>query len=299
MCLVQLSFTVSSAEAEDMAALLEQAGASAVTFQPASNDLLVADTGAGLWRHTELTALLDGPASVDAALLRIAQGVAPDPLPAYRLSPLEAKDWIDECRAFFPPLRFGGRLSVHASWCAAPVADDSAIIIDPGLAFGTGHHATTSLCLEWIAARAPLADATVIDYGCGSGILAIAAAKLGARQVWAVDSDATAREVARANLQTNGVQKQVSVKSPTDLGEAVADVLIANILLQPLVDLAPRFASLVVPGGQAVLSGILSGQLDPCVAAYRPWFEIGAVERLEEWALVPASRLTGSITPVR
>jgi ribosomal protein L11 methyltransferase len=166
------------------------------------------------------------------------------------------------------------------------------IELDPGLAFGTGTHPTTALCLEWLDGH-ELGGRDVVDYGCGSGILAIAAARLGASRVRAVDIDPQALIATRENALRNGVAGQVDITTDAQLETGSADVLLANILAGPLVDLAQRFAAALRPGGLLALSGLLAEQADAVTAAYRPWFHIETITTRDGWVLLGGRRRTG------
>jgi ribosomal protein L11 methyltransferase len=172
---------------------------------------------------------------------------------------------------------------------AAGEPDAVRIELDPGLAFGTGTHPTTALCLEWLDAQ-PVEGRRVVDYGCGSGILAIAAARLGAARVRAMDIDPQALIATRDNAGRNGVIAALDITGDPELSPASADLLLANILAGPLVELAPRFARAVRPGGLIAVSGLLADQAAAVTAAYRPWFDIGTTATREGWALVAGRR---------
>ena len=163
------------------------------------------------------------------------------------------------------------------------------ITLDPGLAFGTGTHPTTALCLEWLDAN-DVRGKRVIDYGCGSGILAIAALKLGAREVYAVDIDPQALLATQANATINAVQDRLRVGAVSELKGIQADVLLANILAEPLKELAPTFGELVAPSGQIVLSGVLVLQAQEVAARYTPWFDIAPATFREDWARIDGAR---------
>ena len=164
------------------------------------------------------------------------------------------------------------------------------IQLDPGLAFGTGSHPTTALCLAWLGSG-DFIYRRVIDYGCGSGVLAIAAIKLGAQQAVAVDIDAQALTACKSNMRVNGIgSEQIQVVPPKELETFAADLLIANILAGPLVDLAPRFAELVKSGGRILLSGILDTQLETLLLAYQPYFSFDPASHRDEWVCVSGSR---------
>jgi ribosomal protein L11 methyltransferase len=191
----------------------------------------------------------------------------------------------------FHPMRFGARLWICPSWQAPPAPDAVNILLDPGLAFGTGTHPTTALCLEWVDQHGADYD-EVIDYGCGSGILALAAAKLGARHVWAVDNDPQALLATRANAANNGVAHLIDAVTPQALPALRTQLLLANILAQPLIDLADRFSAYVSPGGYIVLSGILTQQAASVAAAYQKHFEMAPWVGKDEWIrLVGKKRL--------
>jgi len=161
--------------------------------------------------------------------------------------------------------------------------------LDPGLAFGTGTHATTAMCLEWLDAHPP-AGLSVIDYGCGSGILAVAALKLGAGSVVAVDIDPQALQATRENALRNGIVTGMTVTSPGQLAAGPVDVVLANILANPLIQHAARLAGLVRPGGDIVLTGILAEQAREVQAAYSDWFDFAPAVRREEWTLLAGIR---------
>ena len=190
----------------------------------------------------------------------------------------------------FHPMRFGERLWIVPSWHAAPEPDAVNLLLDPGLAFGTGTHPTTSLCLQWLDAQ-QLQGKTLIDFGCGSGILAIAGLLLGAEHAVGTDIDIQALEASRDNAQRNQVaDDRFDLYLPEQMPDTPADVLVANILAGPLVSLAPRLASLVKPGGLLALSGILAEQTDEILQAYRDDFELDPVANQEGWIRVSGRR---------
>lgn len=247
---------------------------------------------APVWQASILTATF--AAETDPDSLRLQLGAA---LPAHlagtlRFDKLEDRDWEQSYRQHFKPLQCAPRLWVVPSWCEAPDPDAINIRLDPGLAFGTGGHATTYLCLAWLAA-ADLRDCSIIDYGCGSGILAIAACRLGASSARAVDIDPQALDACRANLEVNEIDRQrVQVSLPAAMLAQPADLLVANILAGPLLELAPEFARLVVSGGRILLSGILKTQLEEIQLAYRPYFELDPAETREDWVCLSGKRNT-------
>jgi ribosomal protein L11 methyltransferase len=238
------------------------------------------------WPHNRLTALFARDADVKAIMSDLASpsGVVPD----YRLSAVADRDWVRATQQQFAPIAISERLWIVPSWCEPPRPDAINLIVDPGLAFGTGSHPTTRLCLRWLDAHIRGGE-TVLDYGCGSGILAIAAAKLGAKQIAGVDIDEQAILASRENARRNGVAGRFQAAAAAL--ESQADILVANILANPLRVLAPALAQYVRPGGAIVLSGILVEQADDVIAAYRSWFNIAIWHHDEGWAALAGKRL--------
>lgn len=264
MSWTRLRLAAKPGEAWELGEELERRGALAVSVQPGDENeaLFEPEPGATpLWVTAIVEALFAARAEAESAAAVLG------PMYTYTLEVCTERDWIAAGRAGFAPRRYGERLWVVPDWCTPPEPGAVNVMITPGLAFGTGEHPSTWLCLEWLAA-APLAGATVIDYGTGSGILAVAAAKLGAARVFAVDNDAQALDAARTNAARNGVA--VTVSAPDALAVRGADVLVANILARPLVALAGEFCGRVRSGGRIVLAGITDGQADSVAAAYVP-----------------------------
>ncbi|HWU68708.1 MAG TPA: 50S ribosomal protein L11 methyltransferase, partial [Stenotrophobium sp.] len=203
---------------------------------------------------------------------------------------VEDQDWVRVWLKHWRPLKFGERLWVAPHEKIGEIEDPQAVILelDPGLAFGTGTHPTTALCLDWLA-RQDLAGKTVLDYGCGSGILAIAALKLGAARAVCVDIDPQALTATRDNARINGVAAQVGTLLPDRFVPFPADIVIANILARPLIDLAPLLASSIRSGGRIVLAGLLERQQDEVRAAYAPWFTFEPDQVREGWTRLAAS----------
>ena len=177
---------------------------------------------------------------------------------------------------------FAGRLGICPEWCDLPQGDLTYVMLKPGLAFGTGSHETTSACLQWLVKR-DLQGKSVIDYGCGSGILALAAAKLGAAKIYAVDIDPQALQTTKLNAELNEISNRLIIAHPDNIDLPVVDILLANLLLEPLRDLAMRFAGLVRTTGDLVLSGLLAPQTEPCLAAYQDWFNMDPPIYRQEW----------------
>ena len=217
-------------------------------------------------------------------------GAAPHELPPHELEKIEDQDWERSWMDNFHPMRFGERLWIVPSWHAAPEPDAVNLLLDPGLAFGTGTHPTTSLCLQWLDAQ-QLQGKTLIDFGCGSGILAIAGLLLGAEHAVGTDIDIQALEASRDNAQRNQVaDDRFDLYLPEQMPDTPADVLVANILAGPLVSLAPQLASLVKPGGLLALSGILAEQTEEILQAYQGDFELDPVAEQDGWIRVSGKR---------
>lgn len=231
---------------------------------------------------TALLALDRPPAAVVAAAAAHC-GLAP--APAFSLAHVADGDWVRRTQAQFAPLDLR-RLWIGASWHAAP-AGKTIVRLDPGLAFGTGSHPSTRLMLDFIEAHVKGGE-RVLDYGCGSGILAIAAAKLGARSVDAVDLDTQAVEATRENAARNGVG--VRALSPDELPPGTYDLVLSNILAQPLIVLAPLLASRIAAGGRLALAGLLGGQADEVAAAYSDGVDLRVEGRVEDWVLLAGRR---------
>ena len=295
----EIVFEVPREQVEAWSEALLEAGALAVQADDADADSadeqpLFGEPGhepASLaWRRTRLAALVDD--ATDApALLACAAAEAGCPLPASAaLRAVADQDWVRATQAQFEPIPVGKRLLIVPSWHLddTPAPGRIAIEMDPGLAFGTGSHPTTRLCLEWLDAHlAP--GARVIDYGCGSGILAIAAARLGAQETVAIDIDPQALAATRDNAQRNRVAVQVRAAGAAE-PLAPAGVVLANILSNPLKLLAPMLASLVAPGGALVLCGVLERQADEVAACYAPHLPVAPVAVREGWVCLAGVR---------
>ena len=268
---------------------LVELGAVSVTLEDAADDPVLepAPGETPLWPTVRLQALFDGDADASAIAGTISRLFPRVPTP--RLERVEDRAWEREWLRDFRPMRFGRRLWVCPGGQAAGDADAVRVELDPGLAFGTGTHPTTAMCLEWLDGR-DLRGRALVDYGCGSGILAIAALKLGAASARAVDLDPQAMTATRQNAERNGIGSALAVTGEPALPGASADVLVANILAGPLVDLAPRFSAAMRAGGEIALSGVLLEQVDAVTAAYRPWFDIALTATREGWGLIGGRR---------
>jgi ribosomal protein L11 methyltransferase len=290
---LQITLETTRANAQRLGDALEEAGALAVSLEGADAEPLFEtdwhDT-TPVWKQTRVVALFAEDADVPAAMRMAATLLSLTAVPTYQTETVADQDWVRAWMDRWQPMRFGGSLGsanlwVVPSWLTPPEPDAANIILDPGMAFGTGTHATTAMCLEWLAAHPPR-DLEVIDYGCGSGILAIAALKLGARHALATDTDPQALDVSRENAERNQVADQLTLCLPEDvLAQASADVLLANILAGPLVQLAPRLTVLVRPGGRLILSGLLENQAEEVEAAYAAHFVLE--RRVQDgWAML-------------
>ena len=247
-----------------------------------------------LWKDTRVMGLFEADTDADALLEYLSNGwQAAFPsiqFPNYKLEILEDKDWERQWMDRFEPIQFGARLWVCPSWKAVPDPTAVNLMLDPGLAFGTGSHPTTALCLQWIAQQ-DWQHKTVIDYGCGSGILAIAAILMGAEQVLGVDNDTQALTATIDNAQRNGIAAAaIPVFLPADTPNQAVDVMLANILAGPLIDMAERLAELTKPAGSIALSGILQHQADAVIEAYQPWFDMHTVVAKDEWVRIDGNR---------
>lgn len=270
------------------------AGALSVTMED-SADQPILEPALGetpLWNETRVTGLFDAAVDTDLATV-LATAALGDNLPPYRWEILEDKDWEREWMDNFEAMRFGDRLWICPSWQEPPDPSAANLMLDPGLAFGTGTHPTTALCLEWLDGM-ELSGKNVIDYGCGSGILAIAALLLGANHVIAVDNDPQALIATGDNAQRNGIDKE---KIPTYLPEQTpehikADIVVANILAGPLAELAPLLAQCSNPGAELALSGILENQAPALIEHYQPWFDMAEPVVQSGWVRLNGRRRT-------
>lgn len=286
---IKLNATNENAEAiSDM--LMEETGALSVTLLDAKDtpvfEPLPGETR--LWGDTDLLALYDAEVDTPSILAQIrdSQLLADDF--SYKIEQIEDKDWEREWMDNFHPMKFGERLWICPSWREIPAPNAVNVLLDPGLAFGTGTHPTTALCLQWLDSL-DLSGKTVIDFGCGSGILAIAAIKLGAAKVIGIDIDPQALQASRDNAERNGVADKIEVYLPQNQPEnLVADVLVANILAGPLRELSAVIKSLIKPGGLLAMSGVLNTQAEDVATYYRDQLDIDPIIEQEEWC-----RITG------
>ena len=287
---LQVRLAITPEQAETYEDALLSVGAVAVTFMDAEDQpIFEPDLGTTLWSHTHLLALCEADADFDnlAAHLELITGAA---MPEHQIERIEDQDWERSWMDNFKPMRFGQRLWIVPSWHAAPDASAVNPLPDPGLAFGSGTHPTTALCLQWLDGQ-PLEGCTVLDFGCGSGILAIAALLLGARQAIGTDIDPQALEASRDNAGRNGLaDEQFDLYMPADLPAEPADVVVANLPPGPLAALCRQITSLVKPGGRLALSGILAEQAEEVRAAYSQAFELDPTAEQDGWIRISGKR---------
>lgn len=299
MPFLQLTLDIGATDPAPFEDALQAAGALSITLQDAADDPVLepAPGTTPLWPNVKLSALFAAetdPEEVCAILRSELPRLAATPSFETIADRVWEREWLKD----FKPMRFGQRLWVCPGEHTVGEIDETTgvrrciVRLDPGLAFGTGTHPTTALCMEWLDAAA-LRDKTMIDYGCGSGILAVAALKLGAAHVLAVDIDLQALAATLDNAQRNDVADRLTVQPASAATGRPADVLVANILAGPLEQLAPRFAELVVPNGALVLSGLLREQAHSVAMKYEQWFDMSPAVFRDDWARLDGRRKRG------
>jgi ribosomal protein L11 methyltransferase len=288
---LQITLAAVNQDSEEIEQALLAAGACSVTLSDAADDPVLEPLPGEipLWSQTLVSGLFEGASDEAAIREQLITYLGSPVLTGYRSERLPERAWERVWLDDFKPMQFGRRLWICPGDQPPPDPHAVNILLDPGLAFGTGTHPTTALCLNYLDA-AGLPAKTVIDYGCGSGILAIAAVKLGATRVWAVDIDPQALLACEQNAARNQVAESIVVLAPDDLPGDPVDCLLANILAGPLIGLAPRFATLIRAGGRIVLSGILVEQIAGVQTAYAKWFDFAPPQQRQEWALLSATR---------
>lgn len=287
----QIKISLKGAYAETVSEVLETHGAQAITFVDAK-DTPVYEPKPGevlLWPDTQVIGLYDASEDLSALESQITEAVAGLSECFVEFDQLEDKNWEREWMKDFHPMQFGERLWICPSWTDVPDPNAVNVMLDPGLAFGTGTHPTTALCLKWLD-QLDLSDKTVVDFGCGSGILAIAAIKLGAKRVVGIDIDPQAILASRDNAERNGVADKLELYLPKDQPKDFkADIVVANILAGPLKELSEIILAYLKPQGSIALSGILEEQSDEVVAAYQTQCNMDPVVLDQEWC-----RLSGT-----
>ncbi|EPJ48413.1 MAG: ribosomal protein L11 methyltransferase [Osedax symbiont Rs1] len=293
---LQVKLEIEPSLADQFEDLLLTAGALSVTYQDCQDQpIYEPELGTTpLWSNTRITGLFeadhDMQATEDWLRLSVAQIQPAATFPQLSVEILEDKDWEREWMKSYKPMQFGKRLWVCPSWCDAPDPTAVNLMLDPGLAFGTGTHPTTELCLRWLDSI-DTQHKTVTDYGCGSGILGVAALLLGADSVLAVDIDSQALQATETNLARNKLtSERLSVYLPEDAPDLKTDILVANILSGPLVALAPAIAQRVKTNGLLALSGLLENQEEEIINAYSTWFVLQPAVALDGWIRISGSR---------
>jgi ribosomal protein L11 methyltransferase len=287
----QLTVEVIQERSQQVEQALQQAGAAVVTIQDAGDQAILEPLPGEtpVWSSSAVTGLFSSLTRLTQVKEKLSQTLDRDELADCHITQLENRDWERAWLDDFHPMRFGSRLWVCPTQQTPPDPSAVNLMLDPGLAFGTGTHPTTALCLTWLDS-ADLQGKQVIDYGCGSGILAIAAVKLGARQVWTVDVDPQALIATERNAADNKILASIFPVTPEQLPMVKVDILLANILAEPLLVLAAHFADLVREGGRVVLSGLLASQVAQIETVYKAWFDFKPPIYRQEWALCQAVR---------
>ena len=288
---IQLRVNTTEKHAETVSDMLMSWGAQAVSFVDAADTPIYEPMPGEVlyWTNTVVVGLFDAEHKMDKVIRQLEQVSLFKQGVQYKLEQLEDKDWEREWMDNFHPIRFGNRLWVCPSWREVPDPNAVNVMLDPGLAFGTGTHPTTALCMQWLDEQ-DLAASTVVDFGCGSGILGIAALKLGAQRVVGIDIDPQAIEASQTNAKRNEVAGQIELYLPKDQPALQADVVVANILAGPLAELAAVISAYVKPGGLLALSGILESQAQSVIDAYSDQFSFDPVAVKEEWVRLSARK---------
>ncbi|GAB4257709.1 MAG: 50S ribosomal protein L11 methyltransferase [Methylomicrobium sp.] len=288
----QLSVITDEPTAPELSDFFSELGAVSVTYMDAEDqpvyEPLPGETK--IWPHTKVIALYELDADPAGIQQRVFDRFAQHPLTAWQAEILEDQAWERAWMDYYQPMKFANRLWVCPTGQEQHEPGTVCLILDPGLAFGTGTHPTTALCLEWLAEH-DLTGKRVIDYGCGSGILAVAAVLLGAREAHAIDIDPQALTATQDNAAKNGIADRVHGYLPEQFTSFAADVVLANILAQPLIELSANITALVAPEGTLVLSGILQEQAEAVGAAYRSSIELNPPVIREDWCRLDGRKI--------
>jgi len=288
----QITVITDEKTAPEVADLFSDLGAVSVTYMDAEDEPVyepaIGETK--IWSNTEVIALYELDADIEDVSARVRLAFDAALLRDWRQELIEDQAWERAWMEYYHPMKFGDKLWVCPTGQEQEEQGTVCMLLDPGLAFGTGTHPTTALCLEWLAEH-DLAGKTVIDYGCGSGILAVAAVLLGAKVAHAVDIDPQALTATLSNAEKNAVQDKIKVYLPEQLPAMQADIVLANILAKPLCELSARISELVAPGGALILSGILAEQTEQVADAYRALIELNAPTQQEDWIRLDGLKL--------
>lgn len=288
----QISIQCDATELERTEASFLSLGAVSITLSDAMDEPIyeILPGDAPVWQHTIVTGLFEQDQPLESLQSDLSTLIQPHQVASLRKSVVADQDWERVHLPYFKPIICGKNLWVVPTWLEPPDPEAVNVRLEPGLAFGTGSHPTTALCLAWLSDQ-DLSSQSVIDYGCGSGILAIAARKLGAIRVTAVDIDPQALIATRSNMLANEFDPDSLIISlPEQIDIEAADLLIANILSGPLVELAEKFANLVKIDGRILLSGILKNQAKEITCAYQKYFDLDPVSTREEWIRISGTR---------
>ncbi len=286
---IQLTLQTDKTHNEQAEQALLDAGALSVTFKDAEdNPVLEPLPGeTPLWEQIILTGLFDADVNTEQLKQQVQNALGKDL--SLKVEALEDKDWVRAWMDDYKPMQFGQRLWVCPKHLPPPEPGAVNLMLDPGMAFGTGTHPTTALCLQWLDS-ADIKNKQVLDFGCGSGVLAIAALLLDAQHCDATDIDPQAITASRDNAEANRVSNKLDLYLPEQMPDKLYDIVLANILAGPLTELAEQLAGHCKPGGDIVLSGILESQAEKIIQAYSPWFNLEPVAVQEEWIRVTGKR---------
>ncbi len=293
MSWLKICFAVEVDQLEHVSGKIEHAGAQAVTIEDAGDnplfDLLDGETP--VWDTSLVTGLFNAEQGLDAVLAALTESFAPDKLPDYRVESLPDQDWERCWMDRFQPLQYGQNLWICPSWYEVPDPEATNVMLDPGLAFGSGSHETTRLCMQWLA-RQQIDGKKIIDFGCGSGILAIAALKLGAVSALGVDIDPQALLASRSNAEINEVSESLQLVLPAALPDySTGDIVFANILAGTLIDLRSNLLKMRAQHGVLVLSGILCTQEAMVVEAFEPGNTL-LIDKDGDWLMMTVKEMT-------
>lgn len=292
--MIECRLLTTATYADELSAQLALLGAAAVTWSDAGEQPIYEPLPGEVayWDQIELVAYFEAIDQLSRLEIFLQKRQAEGCLQRYHFAEVEQCDWVRVNQEQSVPIRFGQRLWICPSWHTPPEPNQVNVLFNAGVAFGTGSHATTAMCMEWLDKHIQGSE-TIIDYGCGSGILAVAALKLGAQSAVGVDHDPQALEATRMNAALNDFHAdKIQVYLPDQLPDLRADILLANILAKPLISLSPLFAKLVKPNGQLVLSGLMQDQAQAVMRAYQDHFTDLRTTSRDEWICLTGRRLT-------